>query len=50
MIILEQAAYRFKMLMAFMVVFALWATTAFAGVNDKFIDASKAGDLPLSKP
>lgn len=32
-----------------MVVFALWATTAFAGVNDKFIDAARRGDLPAIK-
>ncbi|MGA7492067.1 MAG: ankyrin repeat domain-containing protein [Syntrophobacteraceae bacterium] len=37
------------MLAALMVVFALWATVAVAGVKEDFFEAAKRGDLPAVK-
>ena len=45
----EQTRYKSKMLMALMLVFALWATVAIAGVNEDFLEAAEHGDLPAVK-
>ncbi len=41
-----QAGYKSRMLVVLMVVFALWASTAIADVNEDFIKAAARGDLP----
>jgi uncharacterized protein len=44
-----QKGYKAKMLEMLMVVFALWATVAIAGVNEDLIKAAADGDLPAVK-
>ena len=39
--------YRAKILAACVMVFALWAAVAIAGVNEDLIKAALRGDLPL---
>ena len=41
-----QAGYKARVVAGVMVVFALWATAAIAGVNEDFLNAAKRGDLP----
>jgi ankyrin repeat protein len=45
----RQTGFKSRMLVALMLVFALWATTAIAGVNEDFINAAKSGDLSAVK-
>src|SRR5208337_803068 len=45
----EQASYKSRMMVALMVVVALWATVAFAGVDEDFFEAVKRGDLPAAE-
>jgi hypothetical protein len=44
-----QEGYKARIIAALMVVCALWATVAIAGVNEDFIEAAKRGDLPAVK-
>ncbi len=44
-----QTGYKARILAALIVVCALWATVAIAGVNEDFFEAAKRGDLPAVK-
>ena len=44
-----QARCKVRVLVALVLVFALWATAAVAGVNEDFSEAAERGDLPAVK-
>jgi len=46
---LSEQVVRKVIMAASMVVLALWATVAVAGVNEDFLEAAKGGDLPAVK-
>ena len=45
----EQTRYKSRILMALMLVLALWASTVLAGANEDFLKAAERGDLNAVK-